>query len=224
VPDTRVGSVKICTFDHLFGIIQNIRTSRCITIRDGIVRFHRTPRTHHHFSAPAKLLIVLLALRDVQSKRPASNKLGRVGIIRHHRAQTPRRVLSPRTNRANRAGSCVATSTPTTLRGPPLVVLIERREKTLFCPHHGVDFHRSIVHRTGESIYLPIVTARMRYMHSPIRRRRPTEFRLFVVEHVFFTWLDVIFSCIDFVFTFLSTNSFEFLFSPDRLTTVCDFC
>jgi len=54
-----------------------------------VVRFHCTPRTHHHrCSAPAKLLIVLLLLlHNAQSKRPASNKL-RPSFQASHPAQT----------------------------------------------------------------------------------------------------------------------------------------
>jgi len=207
-----------------------------------VVRFQRTPRTRHHrCSAPAKLLIVLLALlhSNAQSKRPAS--FGRVGI-RHHRAQTPRRVLSPGSNRAttDRADSC--TPLQPRYEGPLLVVLIEGPEKTLFemqrllsrCGFPSIDrslhgrIHLPTVIRIYASVSNPTMTSNRIFrtvlfvfvtpavvpVHTANSRARPF---LFAREHVFFAWLDVTFSCIDFVFAFLSTySSFEFLFSPDR--------
>jgi len=163
------------------------------------------------------------ATRNQSGRRRTS--FGRVGI-RHHRAQTPRRVLSPRTNRAttDRAGSRVAaTSAPTTLRWGPTrrtppgedVVIRDATRPVRTTAWISIDRYRFIARENP-------LTDRHTYTQSNPTTTSNRISHLFTrccilysspSEHVFFTWLHVTSSCTDFVFTILSTNSsFEYFY------------
>jgi len=143
-----------------------------------VVRFHRTPRTHHRFSAPVKLLIVLLALRNAQSKRTASNKL------RPSRYTAPSCSDSQASRYFHRAQTELRPTELIAAWRPPLLPRYTRPhssyssnarlEKTLF----EMQQRDLSIDQSRGRIHLPFVT---RIVRSPIRRRRPTEFRVGIV-------------------------------------------